>query len=203
MSNKKRISSISKEKYLRLYMAATIILFVNNIFAMPRIGAGTTTPEHSSMLTIQNDILEKKTEKSELSAENKSDHALRTSVLVIKNSSEVDQTAEDSIYSNLKNPPEYPGGDKALIEHIRNNLRYPRQALKKNIEGRVFIQFFVDTEGNISNVKAMKSVDPDLDNEAIRVAKSIPKKWKPAFYEEKPVRSLYTIPILFKIMSRL
>ena len=207
MLNKKRTSRVSKVKYLTLYMVGTIMLFVNNISAMPRIIEEVTNSEHHPTKTIsQNSMLEKKTGEPKLSAENKRYYAFRAPVIVTAKkkdiSSEACVTAEDSIYyCSSKSTPEYPGGKIALMQYISKNMRYPENALKKNIEGRVLIQFVVDTEGNISNVKAMESVDPDLDNEAIRVVKSIQKKWKPAFNEGKPVKSLYMIPILFKIMS--
>lgn len=100
---------------------------------------------------------------------------------------------------NAKYPPEYPGGTDGLVKFLGENIKYPRSAEKKGIQGTVVLQFIVEKSGTISNVRVLKSVNKALDNEAIRVVKQI-KKFVPGYNEDHaPVRVLYTLPVNFKL----
>lgn len=98
--------------------------------------------------------------------------------------------------------PQYPGGDAALCDYIKKNLRYPQEAKKKGIQGRVIVRFIIETDGSISDVKVVKPVDSLLNNEAVRIVKSMPR-WKPGGLMSKGKTELkrikYTIPINFKL----
>lgn len=98
--------------------------------------------------------------------------------------------------------PQYPGGDAALLDYIKKNLRYPIEAKKKGIQGRVIVRFIIETDGSISDVKVVKPVDSLLNNEAVRIVKSMPR-WKPGGLMSKGKTELkrikYTIPINFKL----
>ena len=94
--------------------------------------------------------------------------------------------------------PEFPGGDMALMNFLRRNIRYPSRAAIKKIEGRVVVQFIVDEKGKVGEIKVAESVDKDLDNEAIRICKTLPK-FSPALLHGEPVKVWYTLPITFKI----
>lgn len=94
--------------------------------------------------------------------------------------------------------PEYIGGMEALYTFLSNNLVYPEVARRKGIEGSVLIEFVVEKDGSISNVKALTSLSPECDAEAIRVIKKLPK-WKPGEQMGKPVRVYYNIPIRFTL----
>ena len=98
--------------------------------------------------------------------------------------------------------PQFPGGDKALKEFIQKNLRYPTEAMKKGIQGRVIVTFNVETDGSITDAKVVKAVDSLLNNEALRIVKSMPK-WKPGEMMSKGktvlTRCKYTIPVIFKL----
>ena len=96
--------------------------------------------------------------------------------------------------------PEYPGGQKALFAYLSENIRYPQIAKENKIEGRVIVGFVVEKDGSISNVEVVRSVDPSLDKEALRVIKSMPR-WKPGKIRGKPVRVKYTVPVNFKLTS--
>lgn len=94
--------------------------------------------------------------------------------------------------------PEPIGGYDAMYAFLRSNLVYPEVPLKNFIQGQVFVQFVVERDGSISNVHVIIGVHPDLDKEAVRVVKIMPK-WNPGKVKGKPVRSYYRIPIHFKI----
>ena len=101
--------------------------------------------------------------------------------------------------------PQFPGGDKALKEFIQKNLRYPTEAMKKGIQGRVIVTFNVETDGSITDAKVVKAVDSLLNNEALRIVKSMPK-WQPGGMMSKGKTVLtkykYTIPVIFKLEEK-
>lgn len=94
--------------------------------------------------------------------------------------------------------PEFPGGMGAFIQWLSVNLRYPEQARDRKIQGKVVVSFIVNEDGSISDAKVMKSVNPLLDREAMRVIGMMPK-WKPGVDKDKPCRTMFAIPIVFKI----
>ena len=104
---------------------------------------------------------------------------------------------QKEIFRPVMERPEYPGGEQALMEYIQKNLKYPSAAKKKRKQGRVIVQFVVDTDGSVINPVIINSVDPDLDKEALRLVKSMPK-WKPGMQRGTPVRVKYTLPVNFR-----
>lgn len=94
--------------------------------------------------------------------------------------------------------PEFPGGIKALLDYLCQNVKYPADAEKQKIEGRVIANFVVETDGSISNVEVFRPVFPSLDAEAVRVLSAMPK-WKPGMQSGKVVRVKYTVPISFNL----
>ena len=94
--------------------------------------------------------------------------------------------------------PEFPGGIKALLDYLCQNVKYPADAEKQKIEGRVIANFVVETDGSISNVEVFRPVFPSLDAEAVRVLSAMPK-WKPGMQSGKVVRVKYTVPINFSL----
>lgn len=94
--------------------------------------------------------------------------------------------------------PSFPGGQGAMMQFLSSNLQYPEEARLSGLQGRVIVSFTVERDGSISNVKISRSVAPSLDNEAIRLAKSMPK-WKPGKSDGHAVRVKYTIPIVFRV----
>ena len=81
---------------------------------------------------------------------------------------------------------------------MNENVNYPDEAKKNNISGRVTLQFTVEADGTVANVKVLRGVNPLLDEEAIRVVSSSPQ-WTPGYQEGSPVRVTYTFPIIFKL----
>ena len=94
--------------------------------------------------------------------------------------------------------PQFPGGDKAYVDYIKKNMRYPEEAKKKGIEGRVLVQCIIEKDGSHNSYKVIKSVDPLLDEEAIRIVKGMPK-WTPGNYSGETRRVRYTMPITFRL----
>ena len=100
------------------------------------------------------------------------------------------------VFSIVEQMPEFPGGEKALRKFIADNLRYPRVAIDSGIMGKVYVTFTVEKDGSVSNPIVIRGVDPDLDREAIRLIRSLPK-WTPGKQNGKPVRVSYTVPVSF------
>ena len=107
-------------------------------------------------------------------------------------------TKADAIHEVVDEPPSFPGGDAAQIAFLSNNLRYPAVAMEQGIQGRVVTQFVVDKDGSITDVKVVRSLDPMLDKEAVRLVKSMPK-WTPGKLNGSPVRVKYILPLSFRL----
>ncbi len=114
-------------------------------------------------------------------------------------------TSPDDKYDKTDKPfmfveemPEFPGGEKALLNYLATNVRYPVIAQENGIQGKVYITFVVDKNGTIDNVSILRGVDKSIDNEAIRVISSMPK-WKPGKQRGKAVKVQYTVPIVFEL----
>ncbi len=105
---------------------------------------------------------------------------------------------DEEIHNVVEKEAQFPGGDKALKSFLFNNLNYPKKAVKKGIQGTVLVEFVVEKEGSISNIRVRKSVSRELDAEAVRVVSIMPK-WKPATLKGEIVRSLYRLPIHFAL----
>lgn len=105
---------------------------------------------------------------------------------------------KDGVFDFLKDMPEFNGGQKALIDFLLKNVKYPPEAIEKNIQGRVMVRFIIEKDGKVSNVEVINGVDELLDKEAVRVVSSMPN-WKPGRYEGDPVRVRYTLPIQWRL----
>ncbi len=107
---------------------------------------------------------------------------------------------EAQVFDVVEEMPEYPGGISAMMQYLSANVKYPEEAHKKGIQGRVIVTFVVGKDGSISDAKLMRRVDPLLDAEALRVTNSMPK-WKPGRQNGEAVAVKYTIPVTFKLNS--
>lgn len=105
------------------------------------------------------------------------------------------QTVQGKAYDTCEQMPSFNG---KLSEWLGDNIKYPEEAAKKKIEGRVIVQFVVDKKGKACKPKVVRSIHPALDAEAIRVINAMPN-WKPGTIKGKPVSVKYTIPISFKL----
>lgn len=109
-----------------------------------------------------------------------------------------DSTAKEEVFMVAEQMPEFPGGMKELLKFLQDNLKYPENAMKNNVQGRVIVQFVVEKNGTLTEFKVARSVDPDLDAEALRVLQTMPK-WKPGMQRGKIVRVKFTVPVSFKL----
>ena len=107
-----------------------------------------------------------------------------------------EEGGEADVFMVVEDMPQFPGGD--VTKWLAKNTRYPMIAQENGIQGKVFVQFVIEKDGSISNVKVLRPVDPSLDKEAIRVVSSMPK-WKPGKQRGKAVRVSYTVPINFQL----
>ena len=106
------------------------------------------------------------------------------------------EDTESKIFDVVEQSPEYPGGPEALMRYLSDNIRYPVIAQENGIQGRVIVRFVVNKNGEISDVKVLRGVDPSLDKEAERVVKSMPK-WIPGKQNGKAVNVYFTLPVNF------
>ena len=111
---------------------------------------------------------------------------------------EEEELEEQQIFQVVEEMPEFPGGMAECLKFIGKNIKYPTIAQENGVQGRVIIQFVVNQDGSIVDPVVMRSVDPYLDKEALRVIKMMPK-WKPGKQRGKPVRVKYTVPVTFKL----
>lgn len=111
-----------------------------------------------------------------------------------------EEKKKEEVFAHVEQMPKFPGGDAELYKFISNNLNYPAMAIENNVQGRVVVQFVVTKDGSIGNVKVVRSVDRDLDNEAIRVCKKLPK-FIPGKQNGQPVNVWYTLPVTFKLKN--
>lgn len=109
-----------------------------------------------------------------------------------------DSTAKEEVFMVAEQMPEYPGGMKEMLKFLQENVKYPANAMKNNVQGRVIVQFVVEKDGTPTEFKVLRSVDPDLDAEALRVLKTMPK-WKPGMEKGEAVRVKFTVPVAFKL----
>ena len=104
----------------------------------------------------------------------------------------------DMVFDVVEVMPQFPGGQIAMMKYIMENMKYPEQAMKEGIQGRVAVRFIVEKDGSISDVKPVLSVHPLLNKEAVRVVESMPK-WTPGKHNGKPVRVRFNLPVMFKL----
>ena len=119
-------------------------------------------------------------------------------VMPVISTGKEEEVEEEKIFAIVEQQPEFPGGNKALYSYINKHVEYPILAQENGIQGRVFVKFVVDTDGSVSNVEITRGVDNSLDNEALRVIKSLPK-FKPGRQQGRPVRVFFNASINFQL----
>lgn len=105
---------------------------------------------------------------------------------------------QDEIFMIVENQPEPKGGMQAFYKYIGKKIKYPKQARRMGVEGRVFVQFVVDKDGTLTDIKVLKGIGAGCDEEALRVLKEAPK-WQPGKQRGRPVKVRMSIPIFFKL----
>jgi protein TonB len=110
----------------------------------------------------------------------------------------VQEPVAPTIFSHVEVPPQFPGGDKAMMQWLYDNIKYPTIAQEQGIQGRVVLRFVVGPDGSVDKVEIQRSLDPSCDKEAVRVVKKMPK-WIPGKQNGNAVYVYYTLPVLFKL----
>lgn len=189
MMNKRRTNEVRKVKYLLFIPLAAGLLAVSNIEMIARTiaqsvpAAANLADKTERLLAQQATVVETPGVVQQAGEMGLSDES-------------IDQKGK-KVYSVVERMPSFPGGMKALMEYLATNIKYPKECSDKGIEGRVIVSFIVEKDGSISGAKVVRSIDPMLDAEALRVINSMPK-WTPGMQSGKPVAVKYNIPISFK-----
>ena len=110
----------------------------------------------------------------------------------------INDSDESEVYMIVEQMPEYPGGEDAMYQFLKDNIVYPESAKMDSIQGRVFVYFIVEPDGNISNVKVLRGIGGGCDEEALRVVKAMPK-WHSGMQDGKAVAVSYVLPVVFKL----
>jgi protein TonB len=113
---------------------------------------------------------------------------------------EEEEFDENYVFMTVEKMPEFPGGDLVLLKWIADHLNYPTIAAENGIQGRISCTFTVNADGSVTDVQVVRPVDPNLDKEALRVLKLLPK-FKPGEQRGKPVRVKYSVPVRFRLQN--
>ena len=192
MMNKRRTSEIGKAKYLLFAPLAGALLMVSNIESVAR-EIGGQVPEVAEV-------------------QQKAEQALNADVAVANPMAKAeaktsDATAQADTTKKKKSwdcipetMPQFPGGLGVMMKYLAANIKYPASAVKAKKQGRVIVTFIVQKDGSVTHAKIAKSVDPELDAEALRIVKGMPK-WTPGTQNGKPVNVKYTLPVNFSLQK--
>lgn len=110
------------------------------------------------------------------------------------------EPVKEEIFTAVEQMPQFPGGEAELLKYIATHIKYPTMAAENNIQGRVVVKFVVKKDGNVGEVVVLRGKDPDLDKEAVRVVKTLPR-FIPGKMNGQSVSVWYTLPINFKLQS--
>ena len=124
----------------------------------------------------------------------------RKEEVVVEKPIEKPKEVKEEVFRSVEQMPQFPGGEAALMKYLQSHINYPPMAAENNVQGRVVVQFVVDKTGKVGEVKVVRSVDKDLDKEAVRVCKSLPK-FTPGRQNGQAVSVWYTLPVTFKLQG--
>lgn len=173
MMNKRRTSEIGKAKYLLFAPLAGALLMVSNIESVAR-EIGGQVPEVAEV---------------QQKAEAKASDATAPA-----------DTTKNVVYDVTETLPQFPGGQGVMMKYLAANIKYPASAVKAKKQGRVIVTFIIQKDGSVAKARIAKSVDPELDAEALRIVKAMPN-WTPGTQDGKPVNVRYTIPVVFSLQK--
>lgn len=123
---------------------------------------------------------------------------LATSHAFSQSNQQVKETEGTKSSQVVEEMPMFPGGEKALVAYLKENLKYPTVPAENGIQGRVIVLFKVEADGSLTDVRIGGSVDPSIDREALRLVKAMPK-WIPGKQDGKPVPVKFQLPITFSL----
>lgn len=193
MMNKKRTHEWMKTKYLLALPVAAGLLVVSNIEMVARsLGTPAAEPVTATAAPAADQ------QAVPLALSGSPVITIRTVVPVPQKKQTPQTDKAKKVYDVVEVMPQFPGGIAEMMTYLSTNLKYPKEAEDKNIQGRVVVDFIVERDGSVSNVNIIRSVSPELDAEALRVVKGMPK-WKPGKQKGKTVRVKFDLPLQFKI----
>lgn len=132
------------------------------------------------------------------SSQSENDTQTESSVTDENENTSESSVVDNKVYSVVEQMPNFPGGEEALMKFINEHIKYPQSALEQGTQGTIMLRFVVTGTGGIGEVQILKGLDPDCNNEAIRVVKSLPK-FNPGMQQGRPVSVWYTTPVRFVI----
>ena len=192
MMNKRRTSEIGKAKYLLFAPLAGVLLMVSNIESVAR-EIGEQIPEVAEV--------QQKAEQAKVEEAKAVEQAKQAAEKKVKTKPQTDTTKKKKTWVCMpETMPYFPGGREVLLKYLAANIKYPASAVKAKKQGRVIVTFIVQKDGSITHAKIAKSIDPELDAEALRVVKGMPK-WTPGTQNGKPVNVKYTVPVKFSLQK--
>ena len=224
MMNKRRTSEIGKAKYFLFAPLAGVLLMVSNIESVAR-EIGEQIPEVAEVqqkaeqalntdVAVANpmakDAVEmmNPAEAEEMEADKAAEAALiaveqakQAAEEKVKTKPQTDTTKKKNSWDCIpETMPYFPGGNVLMLKYLADNIKYPASAVKAKKQGRVIVGFIVQKDGSITHAKIVRSIDPELDAEALRVVKGMPK-WTPGTQLGKPVSVKYTLPVKFSLQK--
>lgn len=224
MMNKRRTSEIGKAKYLLFAPLAGVLLMVSNIESVAR-EIGEQIPEVAEVQQkaeqalnadaavanpMAKDAVEmmNPAEAEEMEADKAAEAALiaieqakQAAEEKVKTKPQTDTTKKKNSWDCIpETMPYFPGGQVLMLKYLADNIKYPASAVKAKKQGRVIVGFIVQKDGSITHAKIVRSIDPELDAEALRVVKGMPK-WTPGTQLGKPVSVKYALPVKFSLQK--
>ena len=217
MMNKRRTSEIGKAKYLLFAPLAGALLMVSNIESVAR-EIGEQIPEVAEVqqkaeqaLNADVVVANPTAEEAKAAAEAKKAEEAKAAELA---KSEAEQKAEakasdatapadttkNVVHDVIETMPQFPGGQGVMMKYLAANIKYPASAVKAKKQGRVIVTFVIQKDGSVTEARIARSVDPELDAEALRIVKAMPN-WTPGTQDGKPVNVKYTIPVVFSLQK--
>lgn len=172
-------------------------------FATPKAESLSREIEHESDAIVSS-VVKGTSDKAALVAQGKTSgeetvNAMgRADDTLISNDLQRMTSTDDDVYDVVEKMPEFPGGMAELMKYLNSNIKYPVEAHKAGIQGRVVVSFVVNKDGTVKDAKIVRSVDKSIDAEALRVISAMPK-WQPGYQDGKAVSVRYTVPVTFRL----
>ena len=199
MMNKRRTSEIGKAKYLLFAPLAGALLMVSNIESVAR-EIGGQVPEVAEVQQKADQALNADVAVANPMAKAEEAKAAELAKAEAKASDATApaDTTKNVVYDVTETLPQFPGGQGVMMKYLAANIKYPASAVKAKKQGRVIVAFVIQKDGSVTNARIVRSVDPELDAEALRIVKAMPN-WTPGTQDGKPVNVRYTIPVVFSL----
>ena len=201
MMNKRRTSEIGKAKYLLFAPLAGALLMVSNIESVAR-EIGGQVPEVAEVQQKAEQALNADVAVANPMAKAEEAKAAELAKAEAKASDATApaDTTKNVVYDVTETLPQFPGGQGVLMKYLAANIKYPASAVKAKKQGRVIVTFIIQKDGSVAKARIARSVDPELDAEALRIVKAMPN-WTPGTQDGKPVNVKYTIPVVFSLQK--